>query len=192
MATRTVDFRLRIGGLLAAAATLFVCLVALSETEEADAAFPGANGPIVFDSNRDVGAGELYTVSPGRPATRLTHSTTSSNPVYSPDGSKIAFVSADPGGSYQVFVINADGTGRRPVSSSSLQSRTRPGLPTAARSPTPPTASTSTGRRISRSGRSTSTAAEPRSSPTTTSPTPIRPGLRWGTRSPSSAWRTSM
>ena len=50
---------------------------------------------------------------PGTQARRVTTSTTSSDPAVSPDGSKIAFISADPGEPYQVFVINADGTGER-------------------------------------------------------------------------------
>ncbi len=82
------------------------------------AAFPGNNGKIAFQSNRDVGAGEIYAITPGGTAARITFSTGSSDPAYSPDGSRIAFVSSAPGGGYQIFVMNADGTGRRQLTAS--------------------------------------------------------------------------
>jgi TolB protein len=94
---------------------LGLCLLALTAAATAGAAFPGTNGPIAFNSNRDVAAGEIYAITPGGTAARLTSSSTSSNPAVSPDGSRIAYISADPGGSYQVFVVNADGSGRTPV-----------------------------------------------------------------------------
>ena len=94
-------------------------LAALVFAPGAQAAFPGTNGPIYFDSNRAVGAADIYAITPGSQARRVTTSTSSSDPAVSPDGSKIAFISADPGEPYQVFVINADGTGRRQVTSSS-------------------------------------------------------------------------
>ena len=95
--------------------TAALLLAGLGTANAAQAAFAGANGPIYFDSNRDVGAGDIYAITPGSPARRVTTSTSSSDPAVSPDGTKIAFISADPGGVNQVFVINADGTGRRQV-----------------------------------------------------------------------------
>ena len=106
-------------GLATATMILVQCLMALIGPGTAQAAFPGDNGKIVFNSNRDVAAGEIYSIAPGAAAARLTTSTTSSDPAYSPDGNRIAYVSANPGGGYQIFVMNADGSGRTPVTNSS-------------------------------------------------------------------------
>lgn len=97
---------------VAGAAMLMAIAVALTAAGTAGAAFPGTNGNILFHSNRDVGAGEIYAIPPGGEAVRITTSTGSSDPVYSPDGSRIAFISTNPGGAYQVFLMNADGSGR--------------------------------------------------------------------------------
>ena len=112
----SLDARERTKALIAAAAA---AALALSAADTAQAAYPGTNGKIVFQSNRDTAAGDLYALTPGGPVSRLTTSTGSSDPVYSPDGTKIAFISANPGGAYQVFVANADGSGRTPVTSGS-------------------------------------------------------------------------
>ena len=80
----------------------------------AGAAFPGANGPIAFQSNRD-GPQEIYTVVPGGAANRITTSFNSSDPVISPDGTRIAFVNSN----NQIAVMNADGSGATPLTTSS-------------------------------------------------------------------------
>jgi Ca2+-binding RTX toxin-like protein len=87
-------------------------VVMLAWIRPAAAAFPGTNGKIAFQSNRDVASGEIYTITPGGTAKRLTVSNGNSDPAYSPDGSRIAFVSTG----NQIFVMNADGSGRRQVS----------------------------------------------------------------------------
>jgi len=79
------------------------------------AAFPGSDGLIAFTSNRDVAAGEIYTMTPGGTATRVTFSNVSSDPAWSPDGSRIAFISTD----YQIFVMNANGSGRKQLTTDS-------------------------------------------------------------------------
>ncbi len=103
----------RLRSLVAPAAVAAGLLAALAPGM-AEAAFPGADGPIAFTSNRDVAAGELYATNPGGAATRLTSSNSSSDPAYSPDGTKIAFVA---GG--QIAIINHDGTGLTTITSTS-------------------------------------------------------------------------
>ena len=100
--------------LLVLALAVLAALAMLLGIRSAEAAFPGTNGKIAFQSNRHVASGEIYIISPGGAATRITVSNGSGNPAYSPDGSKIAFVSTG----NQIFVMNADGTGRRQVTTS--------------------------------------------------------------------------
>jgi Tol biopolymer transport system component len=98
---------------LVSALALVAALAMLTTIGTAEAAFPGTNGKIAFQSNRHVASGEIYTITPGGTATRTTFSNGSADPAYSPDGSKIAFVSDT-----QIFVMNADGSGRRQVTTS--------------------------------------------------------------------------
>lgn len=73
---------------------------------------PAAFGKIVFVSDRD-GNREIYTMNPdGSNQTRLTFNTAfEADPRWSPDGSKIVFVSDRDGGATQrIYVMNADGT----------------------------------------------------------------------------------
>ncbi len=102
------------------ALAVVAAVVMLAGIRPAGAAFPGSNGKIAFQSNRDVASGEIYTITPGGTAKRITVSNGSSDPAYSPDGSRIAFVSGKAGGTYQIFVMNADGGGRRQVTLDSV------------------------------------------------------------------------
>jgi Tol biopolymer transport system component len=86
------------------AALLLVALAA--PTTAARAAFPGPDGQIAFTSDRG-GPLELFAITPGGAATNIGAPTASSEPAYSPDGSRIAFVT----GTNQIAVINSDGTG---------------------------------------------------------------------------------
>jgi hypothetical protein len=76
----------------------------------AQAAYPGVNGPLVFQSSRD-GDNEIYLLNPdGSGVTKLTDNVAGDlNPVWSPDGAKIAFQS-NRDGDADVWVMNADGT----------------------------------------------------------------------------------
>lgn len=100
---------------IAAAMALALFLLAWVAAQPAQAAFPGQNGKIVFQSNR--AGNNIHVIDPaGGTATNLTRSDGNSDPAYSPDGSKIAFVSGGTGGN-DIFVMNADGTGRKQLPS---------------------------------------------------------------------------
>lgn len=114
--TRATSFRVLVP---VAATALALCLLALVASQPADAAFPGSNGLIAFHSDRDVGAGEIYTINPavtGDTPERITFTNGSKDPAWSPDGSRIAFVSTG----NEIFVMkasgmNPDGSGRRQI-----------------------------------------------------------------------------
>src|SRR5215207_4740550 len=107
-----------------AAALAMACLVALlALSQKAEATFPGKNGRIAFEGERDTGTGgsaaEIITVSPdGTGMKQLTSASGSGNPTFSPNGEKIAYirqerVSTPEGQSdwqVDVWVMNADGS----------------------------------------------------------------------------------
>lgn len=74
----------------------------------AGGAFPGTNGRIVFVTDRDADD-EIYSSNPDGSDPRNLSQTrgAEAHPVYSPDGSKIAFVRAN-----DIWTMNADGTGQ--------------------------------------------------------------------------------
>jgi Tol biopolymer transport system component len=84
------------------------------------AAYPGANGKIVFSDSFMCSGGSLYTVEPdGSARTRLTTTGTRNDcdPAWSPDGARIAFHSetGDDGGEWTLRVMNADGAGLQTI-----------------------------------------------------------------------------
>src|SRR6476646_7944615 len=79
----------------------------------AHAAFPGSNGKIAFDTQNGEGS-QIYTVNPdGSGEKRVTKPADGSAlfPDWSPDGSRIVF-SGDLTGSLELYMMNADGSGR--------------------------------------------------------------------------------
>lgn len=110
-----------------AAMALALCLLALVATQPAGAAFPGTNGKIVFDSDRSSAAGGpgLYTIIPGGTATMISSTSGGDNqPVWSPDGSRIAFQSGST--NQEISVMNADGSGRRQITATTAITEAEP------------------------------------------------------------------
>jgi Tol biopolymer transport system component len=79
----------------------------------AQAAFPGINGKIAFDTDRDAGNIDVYMMqADGSGPTRLTTDPSfDADPAWSPDGTRIAFRS-DRDGNPEIYVMNADGSGQ--------------------------------------------------------------------------------
>jgi len=92
---------------------LLACVVALVFVQgTADAAFPGTNGKIFFESTR-TGSSQVFSMSPnGDSQTNVTRnrSLNHEDPAVSPSGLKIAYEYAR-----EVWVMNSDGTGKRRV-----------------------------------------------------------------------------
>ena len=95
-------------GLMALAAAL------VTHAAPASAAFPGADGQIAFTSDRG-GPIALFSIVPGGSAASIGAPAPSTEPSYSPDGSRIAFVT----GANQIAVINSNGSGLVQLTTSS-------------------------------------------------------------------------
>jgi hypothetical protein len=67
--------------------------------------------PLAYTSNED-GDDEIYLLGPGGVVTKLTDNPASDGyPALSPDGTRISFHSNQDGEDYEIYVMNADGTG---------------------------------------------------------------------------------
>ncbi|MGH3088599.1 MAG: TolB family protein, partial [Rubrobacteraceae bacterium] len=90
--------------LAAFAAALALCLLALVAAQPAEAAFPGKNGKIAFERGIKIW---MKNPSLDSAETKLRDETTAdSQPAFSPDGSRVAFMRAN-----EIYVANADGSG---------------------------------------------------------------------------------
>ncbi len=120
---------------LALAVAVACASIALALTASpSEAAFPGENGKIVFESERTTGPGvdnptgdvEIFTMNPnGTNLTQLTSNTEDDTaPAYSPDGAYIAFTSHRDGNGeiYEMFA-NAR---TRPASPTTTPYKTKP------------------------------------------------------------------
>ena len=86
-------------------------ITGLFGTPQADATYPGRNGKIAF-----VRANQIYTInSDGSDLTQLTTAAKNYRPEFSPSGRRIAFVKETPRGAKNVWVMKADGTRQRRV-----------------------------------------------------------------------------
>ena len=113
----------------AAAAALAVTALAATGVAPAVAAFPGQNGKILFDSERDGGDIDVWTMSPnGSSQVNLTANSAASDlhASWRPDGRKIVFMSdrrtprnpvpaGFPGPDFEIFVMNADGSNQTQI-----------------------------------------------------------------------------
>jgi len=85
----------------------------------------GPNGKIVFESDQagdQEGINDIYTMdADGRHQTRLTTDAAhDGSAVWSPDGTKIAFIS-NRRGTFEIYLMNADGSNQRPLRAEGVQ-----------------------------------------------------------------------
>jgi len=112
-----------------------ICLGGLATgVSPAFGAFPGDNGKIVFDSDRDGGDPDIWTMSPnGSNQVNLTASSEAADFLASwrADGQKIAFMSdretpsnptppGFPGPDFEIFVMDADGSNQTQITFNAL------------------------------------------------------------------------
>jgi Tol biopolymer transport system component len=83
----------------------------LAAAGPATAAFPGINGLIAWERDSQILVKNFSDVSAGTPLTNLG---SNEDPAWSPDGTRIAFVS-NRLGAFDVWVMNADGSGQTRV-----------------------------------------------------------------------------
>ena len=99
---------------LAGAVILALVLACVASVPAGNAAFPGANGKLVFLSYRDgSGTGEIYVMkADGSGQTNLTNTPAGDESFarWSPDGTKIAFEGGPDWWGQEIYVMNADGT----------------------------------------------------------------------------------
>jgi Tol biopolymer transport system component len=100
------------------AATLFKVLLlaaglsAIALTAPAQSAFPGTNGKIAFQTNRD-GNNEIYTTNAdgsGTPVRRTSDAASDQSPAWSADGARIAFESTR-NGNFELYTMSVNGAG---------------------------------------------------------------------------------
>ncbi|HEY2802442.1 MAG TPA: hypothetical protein VGJ67_00820 [Actinomycetota bacterium] len=93
----------------------------------ASASFPGTNGVIAFARNRH-GNGHLFTINAnGTGEQQLTFGTSSdSQPAWSPDGTRLAFVRCCPHGVHQIYVMDVAHGGAPVNVSTSSRNQTAP------------------------------------------------------------------
>jgi Tol biopolymer transport system component len=91
--------------------TVAVATVVAATAIPAQAAFPGRNGKIVFQTNRD-GNAEIYTMTAdGTNRVNLTRNPAEDvAPRWSPDGGRIVFAS-NRTGNFEIYTMQADGSG---------------------------------------------------------------------------------
>jgi Tol biopolymer transport system component len=108
---------LRLWSRFAAVSRLASCVFALllvAAAPHAGAAYPGQNGKIAYESDDGVHSGISVMNPDGTGQLALTGGGEERDPIWSPNGTRIAFSHTDPNppeGHMNVYVMNADGTG---------------------------------------------------------------------------------
>jgi TolB protein len=87
---------------------LWIAMVLGAVTTSAWAAFPGANGLIAFQSNRD-GNDQIYVMNQQNVS---NHPANDEQPNWSPDGTRIVFRRGDDDAEREIWVMDADGSGQ--------------------------------------------------------------------------------
>jgi Tol biopolymer transport system component len=100
-----------------AVALVGACVSSLALAPPAHAGFPGTEGKIAFQTNRD-GNYEIYEMNAnGTAQTRITNNpATDVQPAWSADGTRIAFTS-NRDGNDEIYVMNADGSSQTRLTS---------------------------------------------------------------------------
>jgi TolB protein len=93
--------------------TAFAVLATLIVPCTAHAAFPGTNGKIAFESDRDGYTGIRVMDPDGSGVTNL-FADFSIDPAWSADGTRLAFASMRDG-NFEIYVMNADGSGQQRI-----------------------------------------------------------------------------
>lgn len=107
----TKEGRTVIPFLVVALPLLLVSLV--SQASGARTTFPGRDGLIVFESDRD-GDFDLYTFSRGRLARLVARADMDEfNAAWSPSGDRLVFETGRQGGDFDIALVNANGSGFR-------------------------------------------------------------------------------
>ena len=115
-----LNHRLKLGGLLAAivGSIALACIMAGSI---ATRKLLGRDSPLLAFDATPGSKGEIFLVNTGGllyTSSSITHSSADDCcPAWSPDGKRVAFES-DRNGSRDIFIMNADGTGQRPLTDS--------------------------------------------------------------------------
>src|SRR5215218_5102456 len=114
---RGVNLKAWVALLVAGMAAAIVVALLVDGTKPARAgAFPGTNGKIAFDSDRD-GNSDIYSMNPdGSNQTNLSRSMGDISASYSANGRKISSSSARDG-TCEIYTMNANGTGAKPLTS---------------------------------------------------------------------------